>query len=189
MKKWILAAACSLSLTGCAGLLVAGAATTANIVSDTRTTQEQWQDSQLEFEVAGIGNKAPYSGNVKATATAFRGKVILIGQAVTQDYKEQFGTRVSEAEGVSNVSNQLRVRPLLDLQTITHDSWITTKVKTSLIANENLTTVKIKVITEDGEVFLLGYVTPEQADIATDIARNISGVKQVIRAFEIAEQP
>lgn len=58
MKKWFLVAACSLSLTGCAGLLVAGAATTANIVSDTRTTQEQWQDSQLEFEVAGIGNKA-----------------------------------------------------------------------------------------------------------------------------------
>lgn len=96
--------------------------------------------------------------------------------------------RVSETKGVSSVSNQLRVRPLLDLQTITHDSWITTKVKASLIANENLTTVKIKVITEDGEVFLLGYVTPEQADIATDITRNISGVKQVIRAFEIAEQ-
>lgn len=69
MKKWFLVAACSLSLTGCAGLLVAGAATTANIVSDTRTTQEQWQDSQLEFEVAGIGNKAPYTGHVKATAT------------------------------------------------------------------------------------------------------------------------
>ncbi|CCN82070.1 putative lipoprotein [Vibrio nigripulchritudo SFn27] len=187
MKKWILAAACSLSLTGCAGLLVAGAATTANIVTDTRTTKEQWQDSQLEFEVAGLGNKAPFTGNVKATATSFRGKVILIGQAVTEEYKQQFGSQVNQVEGVQSVSNQLRVRPLLDLQTITHDSWITTKVKTSLIANEDLTTVKIKVITEDGEVFLLGYVTPEQADLATDIARNISGVKQVIRAFEISQ--
>jgi osmotically-inducible protein OsmY len=187
MKTWIIAAVCSLSLTGCAGLLIAGAATTANIITDTRSTQEIWQDSQLEFEVAGIGNKTPFSGNVKATATAFRGKVILIGQAISEDYKQKFGSYLADTDGVVSVSNQLRVRPLLDIQTVTKDTWITSKVKASLFADEKLSTIKIKVITEDGEVFLLGYVTPEQADIATDITRNVSGVKQVIRAFELSK--
>ena len=44
-----------------------------------------------------------------------------------------------------------------------------------------------KVLTEDKEVFLLGYVTEEQADIAVDIARHISGVKQVIKGFNYVE--
>ncbi|TNF14249.1 MAG: BON domain-containing protein, partial [Vibrionaceae bacterium] len=47
--------------------------------------------------------------------------------------------------------------------------------------------VKVSVITEDREVYLLGYISREHANIATDVARNISGVKQVIRAFEYAD--
>ncbi|OXX49500.1 BON domain-containing protein, partial [Vibrio sp. V11_P1A41T118] len=50
-----------------------------------------------------------------------------------------------------------------------------------------LNTIKIKVITENREVFLLGYVSAEQANLASDIARNISGVKQVIKAFQYSE--
>lgn len=189
LKRWMLVSACIMSLSGCAGVFIAGAATTANLVTDTRSADQMWQDSQLEFEVAGLGNKAPYSGNVKASATVFNGKVILIGQAVTQEYKQQFGAQVREVAGVKSVSNQLRVKPLLDLKTISHDSWLTTKIKSSLLTESALNGVKIKVITEDSEVFLLGYVTPEQADIAVDITRNISGVKQVIKAFEINHAP
>ncbi|SON48204.1 BON domain-containing protein [Vibrio tapetis] len=184
-KRWVLVSACIMSLSGCAGLFVAGAATTAAIVTDTRSAEQIWQDSQLEFEVAGISNKKPYPGNLKATATVFNGKVILIGQAVTEDIRHEFASKVREVKGVSSVSNQLRVKPLLELSTISQDSWVTTKVKSSLLTDSSLNGVKIKVITEDGEVFLLGYVTPEQADTAVEITRNISGVKQVIKAFEI----
>ncbi|USD64876.1 BON domain-containing protein [Vibrio sp. SCSIO 43136] len=189
LKRWLLVSACIIGLSGCAGVIVAGAAATVNVVTDTRSTEQIWQDNQLEFEVAGIINKAPFSGNTKVTATAFDGKVILIGQAVTEEYRQQVADKVSQLDGVKSVSNQLRVKPLLDLQTISHDSWITTKVKSSLLTNSELNGVKIKVITEDGEVFLLGLVTNEQADIAVDIARNISGVKRVIKAFEIGELP
>ncbi len=49
----------SIMLSGCAGLFVAGAATTVNLVTDTRTTKEIWNDNSLESEVAGMSNKAP----------------------------------------------------------------------------------------------------------------------------------
>jgi hypothetical protein len=48
--------------------------------------------------------------------------------------------------------------------------------------------VKVKVITEDSDVFLFGYVTPEQSERATEIARNISGVKQVIKGFQYGDE-
>ncbi|EEX93200.1 hypothetical protein VIOR3934_02428 [Vibrio orientalis CIP 102891 = ATCC 33934] len=176
-----------LSTTGCAGLFVAGAATTASIVIDPRTTQEIWNDNNIEFEVAGIGNKAPFRGNARVTASSYDGTVILVGQANTEALKRDLESQTRKIKGVNNVHNQLRVKPPLSMGEISHDSWITTKVKSAMLANSELSGVKIKVITEDREVFLLGYVSQQHADIATDVARNISGVKQVVRAFHSDE--
>jgi osmotically-inducible protein OsmY len=168
-------------------LFVAGAATTASIVIDPRTTQEIWNDNNIEFEVAGIGNKAPFRGNARVTASSYDGTVILVGQANTEALKRDLESQTRKIKGVNNVHNQLRVKQPLSMGEISHDSWITTKVKSALLANSDLSGVKIKVITEDREVFLLGYVSQQHADIATDVARNISGVKQVVRAFHSGE--
>ncbi|MCG9596527.1 BON domain-containing protein [Vibrio sp. Isolate25] len=173
-----------LSTTGCAGLFVAGAATTVNVVTDTRTTQEMWDDNNIEFEVAGLANKPPFQREVRITASSYDGTVVLMGQASNQDLLNQFVSKTRDLKGVKKVHNQVRIKAPLSVGQISHDSWITTKVKSALLTNSELNGVKVKVITEDKEVFLLGYVSPEQADVAVEVARNISGVKQVIKAFQ-----
>ncbi|MFA0440550.1 BON domain-containing protein [Vibrio sp. 10N.286.49.B1] len=177
----------SVFLSGCAGLFVAGAATTVNLVTDTRSTKEIWNDSALESEVAGMTNKAPFVGQVRVVASSQRGTVVLMGQAKTEELKSQLDARVSALDGVKRVYNQIRINSPLGFTEMSNDSWLTTKVKSALLTDERLNGVKIKVITENKEVFLLGYVSKEHADVATDIARNVSGVKQVIRAFQFAE--
>jgi osmotically-inducible protein OsmY len=178
----------TLSLSGCASIFIAGAATTANLVTDTRTTKEIWNDNNIEFEVAAITNKQPYRGKVRITASSYRGSVILIGQATTDSERRAFESQTKDISGVENIHNQVRVKEPLSISAISEDSWITTKVKSSLLANADLNGIKVKVITEDSEVFLLGLVSREHADIATEVARNVSGVKQVIRAFEYGEE-
>lgn len=173
-----------LTSTGCAGLFVAGAATTANIVTDTRTTQEIWHDNNVEFEVAGLSNKAPYRSQARIIASSYNGTVVLMGQAQNNGLLEQFIQQTRQLKGVKEVHTQVRIKPPITIGEISHDSWITTKVKSALLANEELNGVKVKVITEDKEVFLFGLVTEQQANTATEIARNISGVKQVIKAFQ-----
>ncbi|MCG9691516.1 BON domain-containing protein [Vibrio campbellii] len=177
----------TLSLSGCAGIFIAGAATTANIVTDTRTTKEIWNDNNIEFEVAAITNKQPYRGSVRVTASSYRGSVVLMGQATTDAERRSFESQAKDVPGVETIHNQIRVKEPLSVSAISKDSWITTKVKSALLANSELNGIKVKVITEDSEVFLLGLVSREHADIATEVARNISGVKQVIRAFEYGE--
>jgi len=44
--------------------------------------------------------------------------------------------------------------------------------------------LNIRVITENGEVFLMGLVTELEADKAVEIARHVNGVSRVIKAFE-----
>ncbi|MEZ9288694.1 BON domain-containing protein [Vibrio lentus] len=178
----------TLSLSGCAGIFIAGAATTANLVTDTRTTKEIWNDNNIEFEVAAITNKQPYRGNVRITASSYRGSVVLMGQATTDSERRAFENQAKDVAGVESIHNQVRVKEPLTISAISNDSWITTKVKSALLANADLNGIKVKVITEDSEVFLLGLVSREHADIATEVARNVSGVKQVIRAFEYGEE-
>ena len=64
------------------------------------------------------------------------------------------------------------------------DTWITTKVKTRMLKDKALDVTRIKVITENGEVFLLGVVSRDQADLAVDIARNTAGVRKVVKVFD-----
>ncbi|MGR5211438.1 BON domain-containing protein [Vibrio rotiferianus] len=175
------------SLSGCAGLFIAGAATTANIVTDTRTTKEIWRDNNIEFEIAALGNKAPFKGQVRVVASSYNGTVVLMGQAPTQALVNDLEAKARDVEGVKNVHNQIKLKKPLSVTEISNDSWITTKVKSALLTDSELNGVKVKVITEDSEVFLFGYVTTEQANRATDIARNISGVKQVIKGFQYGE--
>ncbi|GEA22611.1 hemolysin [Vibrio harveyi] len=175
-------------MSGCAGLFIAGAATTANIVTDTRTTKEIWQDNNIEFEVAAIGNKAPFKGKARVVASSYNGTVVLMGQAPTRELINEFERRARAVSGVKNIHNQIKQKELLSVTQISNDSWITTKVKSALLTDSELNGIKVKVITEDSDVFLFGYVTPQQSDRATEIARNISGVKQVIKGFQYGDE-
>ncbi|PWI34676.1 hemolysin [Vibrio albus] len=173
----------SVYLTGCAGAFIAGAAATANVVTDSRSSKEILDDNMIELEVTGLGNKAPFNTQARVTASSYGGDVLLIGQAVNQPIKSTLTQQVFKIDGVKSVNNQLQVRDLPTMSDISHDVWITTKVKSNLLTKKELQGVKIKVYTELGQVYLLGLVTREQADVAINIARNISGVKQVIKGF------
>ncbi|MCV5940745.1 BON domain-containing protein, partial [Escherichia coli] len=85
------------------------------------------------------------------------------------------------------IHNQIKAKEPLSVTQISNDSWITTKVKSALLTDSDLNGVKVKVITEDGDVFLFGYVTAQQGERATEISRNISGVKQVIKGFQYGD--
>jgi osmotically-inducible protein OsmY len=52
------------------------------------------------------------------------------------------------------------------------------------VSEENVSANDIKVITENGEVFLMGLVTEKEANLAADVARHVSGVEKVIKVFE-----
>lgn len=190
MKKYLrslLVIAMLVSVSGCAGLVAVGAATTVYAVTDPRSNKELLTDQDISLQASALGNKAPLQFNVRISATTFRGNVLLMGQAVNQEYKDQVTNEVSKIKGVKNIYNQMKVKPLLSISEISKDVWITTKVKTALVGKEELKDVKVSVYTEDGEVFLVGAVSPQQADFAVEIARNISGVKKVMKAFYYGE--
>ena len=191
MKKLRILVICLLvsAMSGCAGVFIAGAATAVYVVTDPRSSSELANDQNISLQIGALGNKSPYQFNVRVTANTFRGNVLLMGQAVSQDYLNQVETDVRKITGVKVVYNQMKVKPLLSIGAISKDTWITTKVKSALLADSELRENKITVYTEDTEVFLVGALSASHADKAVDIARNISGVTRVIRAFYYGDDP
>lgn len=174
-------------LSGCVGLFIAGAATTVNIVTDPRSPQEIWDDNYIEAEVTGLIQKPPYRGKSRITSSSFRGSVVLMGQVIEPSMLVALESDIKNIKGVTQLHNQVRTKTPLTTAEISKDSWITTKVKSAVVTDKTLKGVKIKVITEDKEVFLFGYVTRVHGEKASELARNIAGVKQVILAFQYAD--
>lgn len=175
MRKLALLCLTAFALQGCAGLNQ----------QDPRTVQHQWNDTSLAMNIEGLTNHGPFKEKMDINSVAVNGEVLLIGQSTSPELTTQFVNLVKQMPEVKKVFNEIEARPLLDLNQISQDALLTTRVKTEMITSKRLSDVTVKVLTENGVVYLMGYVNQTQADVATEIARNVSGVKKVVRFLHI----
>lgn len=174
-----------LSLQGClTTAIVGGAAVATKVATDPRTAGRQLDDETLEEKVAYNLNK---DGQIKDEArinvVSYNGKILLIGQTPNDTVKETAKSIAAGVEGVSSVYNEIRISPKIGIGQISQDSWITTKVKSQLLVNSEVKTTEVKVITENGEVFLMGNLSNTQANAAAEVARNVNGVNKVVKVI------
>lgn len=185
MTKLIALLGTLLLLQGCAAAVVAGGATAVTAASDRRTLGSQIDDNAIVIKA----RRALSQDNLTAkgsnlSVNSYNGVVLLTGQTASEQVKQQAQRLVQDIPSVKQVHNQIRLGNNTSMTTRTRDSWISTKVKSQLLADEQVSGLNIKVITENQEVFLMGLVGGAEADKAVDIARNVEGVVRVIKAFE-----
>lgn len=177
---------CCFSLSGCAGLMVAGAGAAAS--QDRRTVPTQLEDSNIEIKtVAALFQNDEIWKDTNIDVVSYNTMVLLIGQAPTASLKTKAQTEVEKIPKVSKVYNQIRIAAPISFFAKRNDEYLTSKVKTSMLFTENFKSGRIKVVTENNEVFLLGLVTEDESEKAVEIARNIDGVSKVVKVFEIIE--
>jgi len=178
----------TLLLQGCAAVVVGGAAGTAKASGDRRTLGAQWDDQAIELKAANLlADNKPLSAASKISVYSNNGRVLLVGQTPSDAYKLEAGKVVARIDGVRHVYNELRLGQPVNIGVRSNDSWITSKVRADMLGAKNFVSAKVKVATENGEVFLIGLVTRQEGDQAVEIARHVSGVKRVIKAFEFAQ--
>ena len=172
--------ALTLFLNGCAGLLVGGAATGITVVHDRRTAGTVIDDQTIELKLQDALNQQLPSGN-HISVTSYNGAALLTGQVISapaRQQAEEIARRIDPP--VREVYNELVIGPTLPLSGQGNDALLTTKVKTSLFQINNLPDFdpsRVKVVTENGVVYLLGLVRPVEADAATAIASQVAGVR------------
>ena len=174
------------SLYGCAApILVAGGAAAGAAASDRRTTGTMVEDNSIELKISNaIYTNASMKKAVHINATSFNGIVLLSGEAATAEMRNKAARLAQQVEKVKKIHNEILVAPASSLKARSQDSWITTKVKTTMLGAKGLNALSIKVVTENKIVYLMGLVSRDEASIAADVTRNVSGVKQIIKLFE-----
>lgn len=114
------------------------------------------------------------------------GRVTLTGSASTAEEKEVASRLARVTDGVVSVDNRIVVTANAKANPRTHsdqpiaDSWITSKVKASLLMSKNVDGLDLTVETKNGKVFLGGAASsPSERDLAVEIAKDIRGVQVV----------
>ncbi|AJO87484.1 Osmotically-inducible protein Y precursor [Haemophilus influenzae] len=185
LKKLAIVFGTTIFLQGCVAAVIGGGAVAAKVGTDPRTTGSQIDDETLEFKVENAVEKdAQIKSEGRVNAVSYNGRVLLIGQVPNDNVKETATDLTRGVEGVNDTYNQLTIGPKISFAQISKDSWITTQVKSKMFVDGRVKATDVKVISENGEVFLLGNVTQSQANAAADIASKISGVKKVIKVFK-----
>lgn len=173
-------------LQGCAAVVASSAATGVAVANDRRTTGTIVDDKGLELKsVQSIHNALSQDEqNTNVSVISYNNRVLLIGQAPNNEVRSRVEAAVKDVTKFKQLHNEIVIAPPTSLMTRSADSVITTKIKSTMLLNRDLNPARVKVITEDGVVYLLGIVTPEEEEIAVDIARNTKGVAKVVKIFE-----
>lgn len=172
-------------LQGCAVATVVAVTAGVTMVADRRSFSKQIDDQTIEFTAHNeLAKQKALSNNTNLHVVSMNGTVLIVGQAPNSYLRELAIKTVQGVSDIVSIHNQIRIRSNTAVTTQSNDIWLTSKVKSALLAAEDVHAKDIKVITENSEVFLLGLVTKEEAEIVVEITRNISGVSQVFKAFE-----
>jgi len=151
-----------------------------------RTFPTVLEDQSIETKIiVNMKSQQPEFKQSRFDVISHNGIVLLVGQVQSEELKflatEIAGNASSK---VRKIYNELEVSGKTTMITRTNDAWISTKVRTQMIASSAIPFSRIKVITENGSVYLMGLVNREEAQNATSLVSNISGVNRVVNVFE-----
>lgn len=189
-QKWqryagvLLLATTVLGAAGCGIEMVVGAAVVGTYATvDRRTVGAQAEDKTITFK--GETRAAEVVGDDgHVNVTSYNRKVLLTGEVKDQQMKEQVESKIKKIENVQSVVNELEVTFVSGITSRTNDSYITSKVIANFIDAKDVFGNAIKVVTERGNVYLLGRVTYREGERAAEIASGVSGVVKVVKVFD-----
>lgn len=182
-----LSLAALVTLSGCGAIVVGGAAaTTAVVATDRRTAGEQVEDNAIVLKVENeMRNLFADAQNLRINAYSYAGQVLLLGDVPTAQDKQRAGEAAAKVEKVRRVVNELRVGDITPVSVRTNDTWLSSKVRTTLINTKDVPFRTINVTTERGIVYLQGRVTQDEADRAGIATAGVSGINKVVKLFDI----
>ena len=176
-------------LQGCAPIAITGATTAVTtLASDRRTTGTFIEDEAIEIKSRlALSNQKDLNKRVHINFTSYNTSVLVSGEAPTEADRQAVIDLVKNVEKVTRVHDEIAIAAPSSLISRSADSVVTAKIKAKIIAEKDLSSLHIKVVNENGVTFLMGLVSTQEADVATEIARRTGGVQKVVKLFEYRE--
>lgn len=160
------------------------ATTGAQAVYNRRSLEKNVNDQLTTVRInQALNFKTNEFRNANIDIATYNNEVLLAGQVPEEWQKEKAEEIAKSFPNVERVYNLLAISSPSSGITRISDAWITSKVKAKFIASEDLDATQVKVVTENGTVYLMGILKPEEADAAVELARTTQGVQSVVKMF------
>lgn len=186
----LLLAVAILALNGCVPILIGGAAMGAAALHDRRSYTALIDDQRIELTAANaLASEPGLKDSGRISVTSYNYLVLLTGQVRNAADVALAGQVVSRLPKVRKVINEVTVGPPIGLSRQSEDTLLTSKVKLELfkVKIPGFDPTRVKVVTEDAVVYLMGLVTQAEGDGAAAVVRYVPGVVRVVKIFEYQE--
>jgi len=174
-------------LSGCAAVVVGTGATGATVAHDRRTTGTFIEDKTILIKALKIRSEDEYlKNNSNIGIDVYNLQILLTGQAENEKVVSNFRSKLLRIPRVRHVYNEVTIGAEGTLSEAASDTYLTSRIKIELfdIKINGFDPLRVKATTSQGTAYLMGLVTPEEADAVVEKVRYISGVKRVVRLFE-----
>jgi osmotically-inducible protein OsmY len=153
-----------------------------------RTPPTVWADDMIEYHAGkAIKESDPRFESAHVVIVSHSGIVLLVGEVESEELKSKAAEVTQSIENVRNIHNELTISGPISMVARSNDSWLTTKVKTKLVAHGAIDSTRIDVTTENGVVYLMGTVPQEQARYAVEVTQTVDGVVKIVKVFEYTD--
>jgi osmotically-inducible protein OsmY len=181
-KRLIISVLC-LILSSCAVAVLAGAAGS-YIIYDDRSMRTLEKDARIFHVIhkAIVRDRELASSHVNVTS--FKQIVLLTGQTPYASARAMIEKIARQAPNVRRIYNEIIIANPSSAWQRTQDTGITSNVRTHMLTKKGLESGAIRIVTENGIVYLMGDVTHPQSDLAVTVARQVPGVQKVVKVFQ-----
>jgi len=156
-----------------------------------RSTGTVLNDQSLEYEVIGnIRSDPSFGEDDHIKVEVHQGVVLLAGETVSEENRI-LATRLAEKPRLTErVVNDLKVGKRSGFGGKLDNSWLTTKVNSVLVTENPVSgneASRVKVVSSQNTVYLMGLVTREEGKAIAEVVRNIGGVEKVVKIFDYTD--
>lgn len=150
-----------------------------------RTTGSSIEDQAIERKAhINLYRTLPESPASRIVAVSWNSQVLLAGQVPSAEAKKRAEAIVREIRRVVHVHNELTIDEPASLAARASDAWITGWVKTRLLFTTGVPARRVKVVTENGVIYLMGLLTREESEKAVNAVRTTRGAQKIVKIFE-----
>lgn len=178
----------TLILQGCAPTIIGGGATVATAAAEERGVSGVWDDGKIKAQIAWKLSQEGSSLFADVDVVVRQGRVLLTGTVKNPEDKVRAVNLSWKVKGVREVVDEISTTHKITLANYSKDTWITTKVKSAMLFDNDVTSVNYNVQTINGVVYLMG-VAPSRKDMdaAVHKAASVSGVKEVVNHIQLKQ--
>ena len=176
-------------LPGCVGTAGFTSATVGVAAMEERGLSGAVDDTVLRIRINTIfaENDARLWRNVGLQV--HNGRVVLTGALETAEMRLEAVRLVWQADGVSEVINEIQITSSDGLAGFARDTWISARLKSELLFDEKVSSINYSIETVKGTVYLIGVAkNKKELERVINRARALDYVKKVVSYVKLVDK-